>query len=164
MSKPYEEMVEGDRLLRPRPDTRHEDICARLHARVAAALAGNAAIRLLEPRDSVQLSPYTTVRPDLTLVTAANGKAFLLAEIIGSEDHRWDTVVKKQVYEELRIPRLWMVDPRYNNVEVYHGTSFGLSLKGILAGREVVTEKLLPDFQMTIAEVFDLALREREKE
>jgi hypothetical protein len=159
MSKPYEEMVEGERVLRPGPDARHEAICARLHARVAATLAGNATLRLLEPRSTVQLSPYTCVRPDLTLVTVANGKAFLLAEIIGTEDHRWDTVAKKQVYEELRIPRLWMVDPRYNNVEIYHGTSFGLSLKGILAIREVVTEKLLPDFQMTIAEVFDLASR-----
>ncbi len=33
-------------------------------------------------------------------------------------------------------------------------TEFGLMLKGILAGSEVLTEKLLPEFQITIAELF----------
>ena len=27
--------------------------------------------------------------------------------------------MKKQIYEDLNLPRLWMIDPRYNNVEVY---------------------------------------------
>jgi len=30
------------------------------------------------------------------------------------------------------------VDPRYDNVEVYHSTEWGLALKGILAGSEVL--------------------------
>ena len=94
------------------------------------------------------------VRPDLALVTAATGKLWLAAEVISSDDHRTDTVVKKQVYEALNIPRLWMIDPRYDNVEVYHGTQYGLMLKGILAGREVLTEQLLPAFQLIITELF----------
>jgi Uma2 family endonuclease len=49
---------------------------------------------------------------------------------------------------------LWMVDPRYDNVEVYHCNQYGLILKGILAGREVLAERLLPEFQLTIAELF----------
>ena len=47
-----------------------------------------------------------------------------------------------------------MVDPRYDNVEIYHSTEFGLELKGILAGSEVLTEKLVPEFQFVIAELF----------
>ena len=47
-----------------------------------------------------------------------------------------------------------MVDPRYNNVEVYHGTAHGLSLKGILAGRETLTETLLPGLQITMNDLF----------
>ena len=37
-----------------------------------------------------------------------------------------------------------MIDPRYDNVEVYHSNEYGLILKGILAGHELLTEKLLP--------------------
>ena len=62
--------------------------------------------------------------------------------------------MKKQLYEEIRLPRLWMVDPRYDNVEVYHSLEYGLALKGILAGRDVLTEKLLPEFQYIIADLF----------
>ena len=54
----------------------------------------------------------------------------------------------------MKLPRLWMVDPRYDNVEVYHSNEYGLILKGILAGHELLTEKLLPEFQLTITELF----------
>src|ERR1035437_3123997 len=92
--------------------------------------------------------------PDPALVTAATGKLFLAVEIISRDDHHADTVVKKEVYDQIRIPRLWMVDPRYDNVEVYHSFEFGLQLKGILGGREVLTEKLVPQFQMVITDLF----------
>jgi len=154
MSEPYEEIVEGETLLRLPPGARHEAICSRLHELVAAAANAVPTTRLLERRSFVQLSSSTTVRPDLALVTAATGKIWLAAEIISSDDHRTDTVMKKQIYEDLNIPRLWMIDPRYDNVEVYHGTQYGLMLKGILAGREALTEQLLPALQVTIAELF----------
>jgi Uma2 family endonuclease len=47
-----------------------------------------------------------------------------------------------------------MIDPRYDNVEVYHCSEYGLALKSILAGHELLTEKLLPEFQLTITELF----------
>jgi Uma2 family endonuclease len=75
-------------------------------------------------------------------------------EIISRDDHHADTVVKKEVYDQIRIPRLWLVDPRYDNVEVYHSFEFGLQLKGILAGREVLAEKLVPQFQIVITDLF----------
>jgi len=68
-------------------------------------------------------------------------------------------VMKKQIYEERNIPRLWMVDPRYDNVEIYHGSQYGLMLKGILAGKETLTEQLLPALNVSVAELF----REREE-
>jgi Uma2 family endonuclease len=79
---------------------------------------------------------------------------WLAAEIVSSDDHQPDTVIKKQIYEEMRLPRLWMIDPRYDNVEIYHSNEYGLILKNILAGHELLTEKLLPEFQLTITELF----------
>ncbi len=49
-----------------------------------------------------------------------------------------------------------MVDPRYDNVEVYHGGEYGLALKEILALRDILTEPLLPAFQYPVAELFKL--------
>ena len=153
MSAAYEEIIEGVSLHRS-PPPRHEIICDRLHAQVAASLACNATARLLASRSLVQVSAGTLLRPDLALVTAATGKLWLVAEIVSSVDHRWDTVTKKQIYEDQKVPRLWMVDPRYDNVEVYHASPHGMILKGILAGREELTEALLPALRLKMCELF----------
>ena len=154
MSDPYEEIVNGERLLRLPPRARHEEILLRLHKRVAGATAGLATTKLLAPRTKIEVSPKSTLRPDLSLVTAATNKIWLVAEVVSSDDHHADTVDKKTIYEELKLPRLWMIDPRYDNVEIYHGTPYGLSLKRVLAGRELLTEALLPGFQFAIHELF----------
>jgi Uma2 family endonuclease len=156
MTGPYEELLEGETRLRPPPGARHEEICRRLHERVAASMASITVARLLAPRTLVELSHDVHVCPDLALVTAATGKLWLAAEVISSEDHNPDTVIKKTLYEQHRLPRLWMVDPRYNNVEVYHGNEYGMSLKEILAAKDTLTEHLLPVFQFPITELFKL--------
>lgn len=157
MPEPYEEILEGVTLPRSAPGDRHEQICHRLHREMAASTAGLATTQLLAPRAKVQILRTTTICPDLALLTAVSGRLFLAVEIIDRADHRADTVVKKEIYEKIRVPRLWVVDPRYDNVEVYHCTEIGLALKGILAGTEVLTEKLVPQFEITIAELFATA-------
>jgi Uma2 family endonuclease len=154
MSQTYAEILNGAPLARRAPGARHELICGRLHKWIRASVADFAGTRLLAPRSEVRLSLNHTVCPDLALVAAANGRVWLAAEIVSSDDHAPDTVIKKQIYEEMRLPRLWMIDPRYDNVEVYHSNEYGLILKSILAGHELLTEKLLPEFQLTITELF----------
>src|SRR5678816_692646 len=154
MNDPYEEIVNGERLLRLPPRPRHEDILVRLHQRVAGVVKSLAAARLLAARSRIELSPGNTFRPDLALVTEATDKLWLVAEVISSDDHHADTVDKKTIYEETKLTRLWIVDPRYDNVEVYHGSLYGLSLKRVLAGRELLTESLLPGFQLGLHELF----------
>jgi Uma2 family endonuclease len=154
MSQPYQELLEGALVTRRPPGARHELICARLHESVRASVANFAGTRLLPPRSQISLAPDTAVRPDLALVAVSTGRLWLAAEIVSSDDHRADTVIKKQIYEQLKLPRLWMIDPRYDNVEIYHGSPYGLMLKSMLAGREILTEQLLPEFQITVAELF----------
>ena len=148
------ETLEGSRLIRAAPGPRHEAILCRLHECVRSSVTDLKTTLLLAPRAEIHISNGTTLCPDLSLITVATGKLWLAAEVVSSEDHRPDTFVKKQIYDAIKLPRLWMIDPRYDNVEVYHGTPYGLSLKSILAGREVLTEELLPEFQITMAELF----------
>ena len=154
MTRPYEEILNGGTLPRSAPCHRHEQICARLHQEMAASIAGLASVQLLAPRTRVQLARTTFFCPDLALVTAASGRLFLAVEIINREDHRPDTVTKKEIYEQCRVPRLWMIDPRYDNVEIYHSFEFGLKLHSILAGSEILQEKLVPQFRLTVKDLF----------
>ena len=154
MSRSYEETLGGKSLSRSAPGERHEIICERLHAAMTASVSNLSSTQLLVPRTKIHVSHSTTICPDLALVTVSTGKLWLAVEIISRDDHHADTVVKKQVYEDIRVPRLWVIDPRYDNVEIYHSTEWGLTLKGILAGSEILTEKLIPEFQIIIAELF----------
>lgn len=154
MRRPYEEILEGASLPRSAPDTRHEMICDRLHAAMTASVGNLSTTQLLAPRTKIQVSRTTAICPDLALITTATQKIFLAVEIVTRGDHNADTVVKKEIYEQIRVPRLWMVDPRYDNVEIYHSTEFGLQLKGILAGSEILSEQLIPEFQIVVAELF----------
>ena len=154
MSLAYQELLQGEPHLRPPPGERHERICRRLHGLVGASVDGLRSTHLLSPRFGVVLSDHLIVCPDLALLASPTDRLWLAAEIIDGHDHHLDTVVKKQIYEDIRVPRLWMIDPRYDNVEVYHASPYGLSLKTILAGREVLTEKLLPEFQVCMKDLF----------
>jgi Uma2 family endonuclease len=155
MSKPYREMLGGVYVLRQPPGVRHEQICGRLHQLVELSLAEQSGARQLPPRTPLQISPGNLVCPDLALVTAANDRLWLAAEIVNPQDHAADTVTKKQLYEDCRLPRLWVIDPRYDNIEVYHASPYGLVLKEILAGREALSESLLPQLRLTVANLFE---------
>ena len=58
----------------------------------------------------------------------------------------------------------WLCEPQHwerahahrveRNVETYHGSEYGLMLKGIMAGREALAEKLIPEFHLVISELF----------
>jgi len=39
-------------------------------------------------------------------------------------------------------------------VEIYQSFEFGLKLHGILAGNEILTDKLIPQFKLSVAELF----------
>ena len=154
MSLGYEEKLNGKVVQRPPPGKRHELIAARLHSWMKSSVTDMKTTRLGGWREAITIDSENILRPDVALVTTANGKLWLAVEVVNTEDHRVDTVWKKEVYEAMRLPRLWMVDPRYDNVEVYHGTVHGLALKDILAGQAVLSETLLPEFQLTIAKLF----------
>jgi Uma2 family endonuclease len=157
MSVPYHETLSGTPVIRPAPGKRHEKVCAFLHRLIAASVANFSSTRLLPPRTRIRFSDQDFLCPDLALASVEPERVWLAAEIISADDHKTDTVVKKQIYEDLRIPRLWVVDPRYDNVEVYHSGPYGLALKEILAGRDVLSDKLLPEFEVSIQALFAAA-------
>lgn len=154
MTEPYEEIVRGEVWLRSPPSKRHETVCQRLHELIRAALAGEPDLRVLPPRSVLEVRAGTLLRPDLTVVDQT-GKAVLVAEVIYPGDHRPDTVLKKSIYEESEIPRLWMIDLRYHCVEIYESTPYGLALRQNLAGMDRVEDTRWPSLAFRVAELFE---------
>lgn len=157
MTESYEEVIQGESLYRPAPGERHERVCRRLHRLVADSIPADSSLRLRAPRSLLELDPGTWLHPDLLLTDKARSAFYLIAEIIDRRDHSIDTVLKKRLYEELNPPRLWMIDPRYDNLEIYHGTDYGLMLKRIIAGREILDEARLPELNLPVCDLFCVA-------
>jgi len=150
----YHEVLAGRVVVRARPCQRHERICAKLHEVVKQALEGNDAYVQLETRSEIKLADDTILRPDLSVIFRENGKLFLAAEVIDSQDHKIDTVYKKDIYELYRVPKLWVLDPRYDNLEVYESAEYGLLLRQMLAGRAVLKDPAFPNLEVLVENLF----------
>lgn len=159
MTEAYEEIIQGESVSRRAPSLAHETLLGRLHALVARTLPPASGLELLPPRASLQLADDCILRPDLTLVRTAPGltgvaRIYLVTEVLFPGDHHLDTVVKKQLWSDLRLSRLWMVDPRYLNVEIYSLGEYGFTLTDILAHHHPLTDPHLPGLDCTMDELF----------
>jgi len=161
MNGAYEELIAGQRVQRRTPTPEHEILVARLHALVAKSLPLNSTLRLLGPRAELELDGHSVLRPDLAIVQmrptvdgSRRVQLYLVAEVLQPGDHHVDTVAKKQIWSDGLLPRLWIVDPRYFNVEVYGCGNHGFTLFEILANHQPLTDPYLPGFRLSMPELF----------
>jgi Uma2 family endonuclease len=159
MSDAYEEMIQGETLHRRGPSGSHELLVGRLHALVGACLPANSTLKILPPRSRLQLYDDCVLCPDLAVIRtdptlSGSASLYLVAEVLLAGDHHTDTFIKKQIWSELRLPRLWMVDPRYLNVEVYGLGEYGFTLVDILAHHHPLSDPHLPGLRCTMDELF----------
>jgi len=153
----YEEIIRAEVFNRRAPSGDHERLVTHLHQLVSDSLPLNSRLQLLPPRTDWVLSEETTIRPDLTIVRVTPGRGaqlYLVAEVLLAGDHHVDTVIKKELWPGLKLPRLWMVDPRYLNVEVYGCGEYGFTLVDILAHHHALTDPCLPGLRCTMNELF----------
>ena len=155
MPGPYKELLSGETYIRSALSKPHELLCDRLHAAVAAHLPANSALRLLRRRAAISLCDGVGVRPDLALVRSPSAQLYLAVEVLLPGDHHPDTVLKKQLYADARLPRLWIVDSRYQNTEIYGTGEFGFRLEAILAGRETLTDPALTGLALSMNALFE---------
>lgn len=154
MSDAYDELINGETFLRGSLNAPHERLCDRLHDWVARHLPANSALRLLPRRASVTLRPGARLRPDLALVRRDSGHLYLAAEVLQPGDHHPDTVLKKQLYADCRVPRLWIVDSRYQNVETYGTDSLGFRLESILVSHDSLADPAFGPPTLLVADLF----------
>jgi Uma2 family endonuclease len=161
MSDGYEELIDGEVQKRRALTADHERLVNRLHALVSGAISPNSTLQVLPPRTALQLTEELTLCPDLAIIRVPpvseeepNPQLYLVAEVLHPADHHVDTVVKKQLWSDRRLPRLWMVDPRYLNVEVYGCGEYGFTLLNILANHDKLTDPFLLGLSCPVRELF----------
>ena len=154
MADPYEEVLDGRPLIRGPINGPHELLCDRLHLWVAQNLPHNSALQLLRRRTLVKLRPDTEIRPDLALMWRNAPRLYLAVEVLQNSDRHPDTVTKKTILAACLVPRLWIVDGRYQNIEIYITTGGHFRLETILTGNDLLSDSALSGGRYPLVDFF----------
>lgn len=158
------ELIGGEVIVAPSPNTRHQDVLLRLVRPFADFLDAFGGGRVFIAPYDVVLSDHTVVEPDLVLIadadldviTEANvrGAPTMVAEVVS--DPRHDRVRKRDLYARHGIDEYWVVDPDADRIEVYRlAAGTGTYPKpALLEEGESVSPRALPDLVIEVEELF----------
>jgi Uma2 family endonuclease len=124
------ELVYGELLMSPSPVMRHQVVLGRLYAMMYAYLEQVPVGRVLfSPADITWGSDADIlVRPDLFVVAPGDvAKAdwddlrnfLLFAEVLSPSTARYDRFTKRRLYQEMKVPLYWVLDPVARQVEIW---------------------------------------------
>lgn len=156
------EIVDGEVLVTPAPNIRHQDLVGNLYFSLAEHVRSHGGGRVFVSPVDVRLSEHDVVEPDVVFVASDRldvieekfilGAPTLLVEVVS--DPRTDRVRKRDLYARAGVPVYWVVDPEADRVEVYRpeGSSYGKP--AILEVGERLALDALPGLSVDLSELF----------
>lgn len=160
------ELVEGELLVTPAPNVRHQEILGQLFLSLSLFVkAGRIGKLLLSPTDVI-LANDTVVQPDLLFVSrdrqsmcdprgGVHGAPDLVVEILSPSTVSRDQVGKRKLYGKYGVREYWIVDPDARSIEVLSLGAGELEPWGTFAAGSVLTSAVLPGLRLTVAEIFE---------
>lgn len=162
------EIIDGEHVVTPSPNVRHQRLVRRLLVEIELYLKTNprAGEVFSAPLDVV-LSHFDVVEPDLLFVAGdqtdilteknIQGAPALVVEVLSKGTRKRDAQIKRRLFERTGVREYWLVDPELDTVRVFRP-----SLEGKLArlveltseDGDVLTTPLLPGWQIDLRELF----------
>ena len=123
------ELIKGKILPMAEPSRRHQQISRDLNGTLFNFFKKNPCefyaapfdVRLFDKRKSVKANKdvYSVVQPDICVICDESkldtrgclGAPDLVIEILSPSNRKYDTELKKQLYEQFGVPEYWIVDP-----------------------------------------------------
>jgi Uma2 family endonuclease len=117
------ELVDGELLVTPSPDVRHQAV--QLELAHALRLARPQGLRVLTAPMDVRFGPKRQVQPDVLVVrdegldaVRVESVPLLVVEVLSRGTRSRDQVTKRRVYEQAGVPSYWLVDPKQPSLTV----------------------------------------------
>lgn len=156
------EIFDGELVVSPGPNTRHQRIVRDLALEIQRHINGRSVGEVFfAPLDTV-LSETDVVQPDVMfvaddrreIITEKNvqGVPSLVVEVVS--DTRRDRVRKRDIYARYGVPEYWIMDPEVDRVEVYKLLDGDYGKPEILEPGETLTYDKLPGLQIDLAKLF----------
>lgn len=156
------ELIDGEALVAPSPNTEHQEIAGDLYWQISSYLRAHAGGRVFVAPYDIVLSDHDVVQPDIVYVAADRDHIITEANIQGtpswvvevlSDPHR-DRQLKRQIYERSRVPEFWIVDPGQRLLEVYRLSGDEYPDPRILSVPATASPQALPDLEIDLARIF----------
>jgi Uma2 family endonuclease len=161
------ELIEGDHVVTPAPNIRHQNLVGELYARLRAFVKDRDLGHVLMAPTDVLLSEHEVVQPDLLFVAREHleriGEAYvdgppdLVVEIVSETTRRRDEVAKRHLYERRGVEEYWVVDPVVDAIKVHRRTASGRFERRAELTAEagnVLSSPLLPGLEIPLEEIF----------
>ncbi len=123
------ELLEGEIVVSPSPNTRHQEVSGRLHYALHGWAQRTDAGKVFAAPCDVVLSPHDVVQPELLFIarehrsriTADNiqGPPDLVAEILSPATAERDLDRKRRLYERHGVAKYWIVDPNAQSLTAF---------------------------------------------
>lgn len=159
------EILEGDLLMTPSPNFRHQVVVSRLLLKLALFVdAGGLGKVVAAPMDVV-LSAENVVQPDLLFISRdrmsivdplgpVKGTPDLAVEVLSPSTSGRDQILKRKLYGKYGVREYWVVDPEGCTVEILTQASAGLETYRVFSVGSVITSPLLPGLAIPVSDLF----------
>ena len=122
------ESVHGELLVTPAPRAWHQEIVLRLAVTLREYCRGSGIGHVIMSPADISWSPDTLVQPDVFVVDLSEARTLdwtrmqhllLAVEVLSPSSARADRFTKRRLYQEVRMPAYWVVDPDQRHIEVW---------------------------------------------
>jgi Uma2 family endonuclease len=159
------ELIEGDLIMIPSPETRHQRIAGRLFVNIFTYVKEhNSGEVFISPFD-VYLDNENVVQPDILFVLKeriniigeknVQGAPDIIIEILSEGNAYRDTIQKKKLYARFGVKEYWIIAPEDEMVEIYQLKNKGeYQLYKTYIKKGVIESFILSGLHIDLNEIF----------
>ena len=159
------ELVDGDLVMVPAPNLKHQAVQVRLGERLARFVRENGLGQIFFAPCDVVLSDTDVVQPDLLFVSLdrahllaggenVQGAPDLVVEILSPATEERDRGYKRALYAKDGGAEYWVVDPSAETVWIHRLHGRALRVAQTLHREQTLRSPLLPEFGLDLEDVF----------
>ena len=163
-SGPRYQILDGDLLMTPAPNTVHQMISANLEFLLIQHIRETGNGFILDAPVDVILSDTDVVQPDIIYIRGKNrhrikkagifGPPDLVIEILSLSTEAQDRGIKRKLYARYDVEELWLIDPVEKIVEIYSLQENAEVPMTTVRVNELIQSCVLSGFNVTLSEIF----------
>lgn len=161
---PNYQLIEGDLVMAPSPNTPHQQITGRLYRLIANFLDEHPIGQVFIAPLDVYLSDINVYQPDVFFVSKNNasiieehgieGAPDLVVEVLSKSSSRFDLGPKRSVYGRTGVEEMWVIDPKKHTLALYRLADDATTPVATYKAKQKFTSELLPGLTIDLSIVF----------